>query len=165
MIVLCVVILSCKTSNEKLSEKIKVLEKELVSPGKPIDKAKSAELVRNYEAFAAQYPSDTLTPRYLQKAGEIMMNTGNAMRAIEFFDRVCNDYTQYRNAPECLFMKGFVYETLLNNLDMARQTYQKFLKLYPRNDFADDAQAMLNNLGKSPEALIREFEAKNTGAK
>jgi len=152
---------SCTTENKKLSDKILKLEKELMSPGGQADTLKAGELVRNYEAFVAQYPKDTLCPRYLQKAGEVSMNTGNALRSIEFFGRVGAEYPTYRKAAECLFMKAFVYETSLGDLEKAKETYQEFIAKYPNHGFADDAKAMLQNLGKSPEDLMKEFDAKN----
>ena len=151
---------SCTTEDKKLSEKIAKLEKVMLAPGGQLDTIKANELVRSYESFAEQFPKDTLTPRYLQKAGEISMNTGKPMRSIEFFNRVLNDYPNYRKAPECLFMKAFVYETSLNDLKKAQETYLEFLRKYPKHDFADDAQAMLDNLGKTPEVLVKEFEEK-----
>jgi TolA-binding protein len=36
--------------------------------------------------------------------------------------------------------------------------YEAFLKKYPNDDFADDAQFLLKNLGKSPEEIIKGFE-------
>ena len=60
----------------------------------------------------------------------------------------------------CLFFKGFVYENMLKDLDKARETYLQFIEKYPKDDFADDAQMALLNLGKTPEMLIKEFEAR-----
>jgi outer membrane protein assembly factor BamD (BamD/ComL family) len=152
---------ACQTGNEKLSQQITALEKELIKPDGTPDKVKADLLVKKYESFAEQYPKDSLTPRYLHKAAEILMNTGDPNRAIALFEKVDKEYPQYPKAPECLFMIAFVYETNLNKLDKAREYYMLFLKKYPTHDFADDAQAMLSNLGKSPEELIREFEARN----
>jgi hypothetical protein len=36
-----------------------------------------------------------------------------------------------------------------------------FIQTYPDNEFADDAAISIENMGKTPEELIREFEAKN----
>jgi inosine/xanthosine triphosphate pyrophosphatase family protein len=36
--------------------------------------------------------------------------------------------------------------------------YELFLQKYPDNDFADDARISIENLGKTPEELIKQFE-------
>ena len=51
-----------------------------------------------------------------------------------------------------------VYENYLGDLDNAKMIYLEFLEKYPDNEFADDAEISIQNLGKSPEELIRQFE-------
>jgi hypothetical protein len=48
----------------------------------------------------------------------------------------------------------------MKNLDKARETYLLFIEKYPADDFTRDAKLAIQNLGKTPEMLIREFEAK-----
>lgn len=43
----------------------------------------------------------------------------------------------------------------------AEKYYKLFLEKYPNNDFTDDAEISLKNLGKTPEQLIEEFEEMN----
>jgi outer membrane protein assembly factor BamD (BamD/ComL family) len=57
-----------------------------------------------------------------------------------------------------VFFKGYVYENLIRNLDKAKEIYLQFIEKYPESDFADDAQMALQNLGKTPEQMIKEFE-------
>jgi len=57
-------------------------------------------------------------------------------------------------------LKAYIYENLLSNLGLAQKTYRDFLSLYPDHELSDDAEAALLNLGKSPEELVREFEAR-----
>jgi TolA-binding protein len=59
-----------------------------------------------------------------------------------------------------MFLKAFVYEDQLHDLNKAKKYYEEFLEKYPDSDFADDARISLQNLGKSPEELIKEFEEK-----
>ncbi len=89
-----------------------------------------------------------------------MMNTNHSQEAINLYQRIINDYPEFRKAPECLFLKGYIYENYLNELDQAKVIYTEFIIKYPNNDFADDAQISIDNLGKSPEELIKEFEEK-----
>ena len=59
-----------------------------------------------------------------------------------------------------MFLQAFVYENHVGDLSNAREKYIEFIQKYPEKDFADDAEICLQNLGKTPEELIREFEEK-----
>ncbi len=61
-----------------------------------------------------------------------------------------------------MFLLGFSYENDLKQNDKAREVYELFLKNYKSHELADDVQFSLNNLGKSPEDIIKQFE-KNKG--
>jgi TolA-binding protein len=145
----------------KMEKNIKVMEDSLFSETKGmIEMDKTQTLVDAYLRFADKYPSDTNAPGYLFKAGDISMNLLDPNKAIQIFDRIMAEYPQFEKLPHCLFLKGFIYENELKNLDKARQIYQEFLVKYPNHDFADDVQISLDNLGKSPEDLIKQFQEK-----
>jgi outer membrane protein assembly factor BamD (BamD/ComL family) len=88
------------------------------------------------------------------------MNSENGAKALALFDQYLNDYPDHPKAPMCLFFKAFIYENLIRNLDKARETYLLFIEKYPSDDFTNDAKLALMNLGKSPDMIVREFEAK-----
>ena len=67
----------------------------------------------------------------------------------------------FYKAPECLFLKAFVFENQLNNLKDAEILYKEFIASYPNHPLTDDAVASLEYLGKSPEELVRMFQEKN----
>ena len=58
-------------------------------------------------------------------------------------------------------MMGFVYANDLGNADKAKQTYEDFLKRYPKDELAESARAELKNLGKTPEQILEEMNRKN----
>ncbi|MBN3034849.1 MAG: tetratricopeptide repeat protein [Bacteroidales bacterium] len=120
------------------------------------------ELIASYLNYAEMYPDDSLAPEYLFKAGDMCMNLGKPQKAIETFDRILASYPGYEKTPQSLFLKGYVLENHLNDLENARRIYEEFLERFPDDDFADDAEACIRNLGKSPEELIREFETQHT---
>jgi tetratricopeptide (TPR) repeat protein len=150
---------ACKTPEQKLLERISELEKELFSELKPtLDREKAFALVNAYVEFAMRKPEDKKAVDFLFKAGDISMNSGHPERAIELFSRIYNDYPEYDKRPESLFLMGFVYENMIGNLPKAEETYRRFIELYPGHDLADDAEMLIEHLGKSPEELVREFE-------
>ncbi|MCF6170688.1 MAG: tetratricopeptide repeat protein [Bacteroidales bacterium] len=118
-------------------------------------------LVNLYEKFANKNPEDTLAPEYLFRASDITMNLRRPGQTIRLFDRILTDYPDFEKAPAVLFLKAFVYEDQMQDFDNAKKFYELFLEKYPDDDFADDAEISLKNLGKSPEELIMEFEKKN----
>ena len=69
-----------------------------------------------------------------------------------------NEYPEYRNISTVYFLKGFVYEDQLRDYQMAKNCYMEYIEKYPNSVFADDALISLQNLGKSPDELIEEFE-------
>ena len=82
-------------------------------------------------------------------------------QAINYFNTVYTKYPNFDKAPYCLFLQGFIYESQLNDTAKARQVYQQVIEKYPNERIAEDAKASIDNMGKTPEELIREFEKKN----
>lgn len=151
----------CKPSREKSVAGIKSLEKRLFSPdAMGFDKVKADSLMTLYTDFIGRRPGDSLTPDYLFKAASLSMNTGDGNKAIGFFDQYLKNYPDGKNAALSMFFKGFIYENMLRNLDKAKETYLLFMERYPESDFVKDAQMALLNLGKTPDQIVSEFEAK-----
>ena len=152
---------ACGPSRDKLAGDIEKTEKRLFGQtDQSVSKEAIDSLMTSYEAFIQKYPDDTLSPVFLFKAGGIAMNSGYAEKAVASFDRLMKEYPAHEKAALGLFFKAFVQENLMQNLDQARETYLLFIEKYPGNEFADDARASVENLGKTPEQMIREFEAK-----
>lgn len=110
--------------------------------------------------LADKYPKDTLVALPLYKAAELARSLNDPKLAAILYERVHDDYSGFSKAPEALFMAAFTYDEHLNSLDKARETYEKFLKMYPDNVFAKDTPMLLENLGKSDEEILRQLEEK-----
>ncbi len=146
---------------EELTSRINEIEAELFSDqSSGIDRLKAFYLTNNYIAYSYLFKDDELTPGYLFKAADISMNLFESGKSIEIYNRILKDYPDFEKAPQCLFLKAFVYENNMNDIEKARKYYEEFLEKYPDDDFADDAEMSLKNLGKTPEELIKEFEEK-----
>ncbi|MCK9219617.1 MAG: tetratricopeptide repeat protein [Bacteroidales bacterium] len=151
----------CGPSREKTVQQIRGLENRLFSPEVvSFDKTKADSLLVLYEDFIKDHPKDSLAPGFLFKAANINMNAGKGTKAIALFDQYLKNYPDQPKASLCLFFKAFVYENLLDNLDNARETYLLFIEKYPNDDFTDDAKLALQNLGKTPDQMVREFEVR-----
>jgi outer membrane protein assembly factor BamD (BamD/ComL family) len=153
---------SCKPAKERAEIKIKDLEKEVFSDttGK-VDAAKTNELVNLYQKYYRKYPTDTIAPAYIYNVATILMNTGKAQLAADWLDTLLTKYPNNKRIPQSLFLKGFIYENYLSELGRAKDIYTEFLKRFPKSNLADDAQASIDNLGKTPEELMKSFEHKS----
>lgn len=150
---------ACTPAIETDAKKITAAEDALFSEeNKSVDRVKALELVDMYIAYADKYPEDSMAVENLFKGAEFYLTLGEGQKSIDLYDRVMTEYPDFRKIPECLFLKGYVYENYLGELEDARMIYTLFLQKYPDNEFADDARISIENLGKSPEELIKQFE-------
>jgi len=156
---------ACKSERQKAVDQIDRLGVEMFSDSTGmLDQLKADELIRSYIDFADRFPEDSLAPVFLFRAGDLMMNLSSPSGAVTLFERIRSAYPDHERADEALFLKAFVMENQLGDLDQARALYTKYLEEYPEGEFADDAQVCIMNLGKSAEDLIREFEARQAAA-
>jgi tetratricopeptide (TPR) repeat protein len=151
---------SCQSKMEKLEEV--VFSEEFGYDTKGVVKA--TELMYLYIKKAEEEPKAVKSPDYMFKAAELAMNLEKTPQALELYNKIIYTYPDYEKAPECLFLMAFIYENNIQNYGKAKELYEQFLKQYPDHEFADDAAFSLQNIGKSPEELMREFEAKNQPA-
>lgn len=153
------IMVSCGSPEKDLQSEIKNLEDSLFAdPTKMIDKKMAQRLITKYIEFADVNPADPEAAGTLFKAGDMAMNLNMPQQAIQVFDRIMDTYPDFEKTPQCLFLKGYVYENDYKDLDKAKLIYEDFLMRYPDDEFADDAAISIQNLGKSPEELIKEFE-------
>lgn len=143
-----------------MMSKITKMEKDMQAAQK-VDTAAVTNLLSAYQNFASKYPEDSLAPDYLYKAAGLAVGFSRGVQAVEIYESLIVTFPDYKRIPECYFMKAFAYENVIGNIAKANEYYNKFLVKYPDHDLADDAQAAIKYLGKTPEEMVREFEQKN----
>ncbi len=111
-----------------------------------------------YLEFVKQFPKDSASPEYLFKAADLYRAKQDFPTAISTFDRVGKEYPDYAKVPQTVFLQGFIYENDLKDLPKAKERYEYFIQQYPQHQLARDVQFSLNNLGKTPEQIIEEFQ-------
>jgi TolA-binding protein len=119
------------------------------------------ELVAAYIDYAAKFKESPEAPDYLYKAADISLNINKSREALDLYNRIIYQYPDFKKVPECLFLVAYIYENYEQNFGKAKEVYEMFIAKYPTHDFADDAAISIQNMGKSPEELIRMFEEKN----
>ncbi len=162
LVFVALVMLAGACSNPSLKEKIESQEKELLeNQSGNVDKEVINQLLDNYLEYAEKHPADSLTPQYLFKAADVMMNNGMPVKSIEQIDKIMNRYPDFERVSDALFLKGFILENHLGELGRAKTVYEIFLNQYPEHEFADDVEVSLKYLGRTPEEMVREFEERN----
>lgn len=121
------------------------------------DSVNGSLAVGKYLDFVNEHPKDTMSPIYLFKGAQISAQTGNMHVSIKMLDRLYTEYPDHADAPQSLFLKGFLAETQMADFKTAEKCYSEFLKRYPKHPLASDVAFSLKNLGKSPEQLLKEL--------
>lgn len=83
--------------------------------------------------------------------------------AVAALDRVQQEYPNARQSSTALFMQGFIYNNLLHNYQFANQKYELYLQKYAEVNpqLSRDIRIELQNIGKSPEEILKELQEKN----
>jgi len=161
LIILAGITIQC---SQDPKSRIKELEKQIGSENFTLDQKGiqvADELVQAYISYAESHKDSPEAADYLYSAADLSLNTGKSKEALELYNRIIYQYPDFKKAPECLFLIGYIYENYFDQYGKAKEIYESFLKKYPDHDFADDAAISIENMGKSPEELIRSFEEKN----
>ena len=157
-LVIAVIALFFAGCNNNPVKRIEKLEKQLFSTESRINPDVASDLVSAYCDFADAKPEDAMAPEYLFKAMDVSMNLNEPQRTISIIDRILKEYPDYERAHTALFVKGFIFETRYANFDMAKKIYEQYLELYPDGELVGDCRASIENLGLTPEELVRKFE-------
>ncbi len=164
-LVLAAVFAACESSDsgkEKLLSDITYLEQEIGAEARPSPE-KLDTLMMKMESFAEAFPKDSLAASFLASAAEIARLHGKFDKALEHYDQILKKYADTKQAPRAMFMKAFTLDNDLKRSDEAKPLFEEFLAKYPNDEFADDAKFLLNNLGKTEEEIIKQFEAGQGG--
>ena len=155
------IMLSC---GEKVSVKeVKSLESKVLAEGAKPTKEEVIQLIAAYILFAEQNPDDVQSPDYLFRALDIAVgvNAEGPQKAIDIANVLVEKYPDFEMTPMAMYLKGFVYENIVGDLQNAEKTYRQFIEKYPESPMVEDVKATIENLGLSPEELIRKFEEAN----
>ena len=107
--------------------------------------------------FADEYPNDSLSPKYLHKAAELALAIDMSKEAISTLDTLIKRYPDYKYLPDAIFFKGFIQENHLKDFAAAEKTYKDFLKRFPNHELAAQVVVIIENIGKSPDEMVKEF--------
>lgn len=154
---------ACNPKQAWKRNSIESAEKILMEQAKAgkVDTAMVDGLLADYEGYAATYPNDTMGAVYLFKAADFYRYMHKPLKSIGLYQKIYDNYRAIPKRPYALFLQGFIFENEVGNTTTAKDIYEKFLAEFPNHPIAKDVRVTLNNLGKTPEQLIQEFEARN----
>ncbi|MDD2386420.1 MAG: hypothetical protein PHP52_06515 [Bacteroidales bacterium] len=148
------------TEQQKLEYEISKLEEKLHNEIEP-DKEKAIAMIDKYLDYTEKYPDDSLSPEYLFKAAEIAMNFSQPHNAIRYLTQIEDNYLKYPKYPTAIFLKAFIYDTHIGDIEKSKAYYLKYLEKYPNHTFATDAKAAVMFMGLTDEQLIELFDDMN----
>ena len=124
------------------------------NPAEP-DLTLAMYLAQAYQNYEADFPQDSLSPKYLFKAGQVIENVfDDKQRAGELYFNIYKKYPKSAVAPYALFMTGNLYHT---NMDTVRtiEMLNFFLAKYPDHKLKSDAAALIKSMGGQPDTTSR----------
>ncbi len=121
--------------------------------------------IKAFADFSFHCKSDSLAPIYLLKAGQIATTINNMPQAQISYEKIINDFPNFKNRGAAMFLLAQLYDEqrYLNNEDKALELYNKIISLYQGTEWAVNAAAARNLLGKTDEEIVKEFLKKNKG--
>ena len=157
LILISLFIISCsKTSDQEYFD----YEKKL------LDERKTTEAITSLETLINEYPESKITPQALVQLAQIYQNqmdktikpAESFKKAEKYFMQVYEKYPDSEEAPKSLFMSGFILANDLMKYDEATSSYNLFLEKYPSHPLAVSAKEELDNMGLSPEEILKRTE-------
>lgn len=119
--------------------------------------------IKAFADFSFYCKTDSFAPVYLLKAGQIAQSINNIPQAKVCFEKVIKDFPDYKNRGAAMFLLAQLYDEpqFLNNEDIARDLYDQIVNSYPGTEWAMNAIAARQLIGKSDEQIVQEFLKKN----
>ena len=122
-----------------------------------------SEAVSSYEKLVDEYPESKIAPDALLKEAALYQDNKikniskeeSLKKSAELFKSVAKKYPDNEQAPQSLFMAGFIYANDLKDYDTATKLYKLFLEKYPDNELASSAKDELDNMGLTPEQILK----------
>lgn len=160
LLILSIALMMASCGQKMTVEEINKLESQVFAKGINVEKENIVKLVDAYVLYAKQNPDDIKSPEYLFKALDVAVgiNAEGPQKAIDIADIMIEQYPNFEMTPMAMFLKGFVYENMMNDNDKALDTYRHFLERYPNSPLADDVESSIKNVGIPLEELIKTFE-------
>lgn len=124
---------------------------------------KLSESLELFDQLINEYPESSLAPRSLMLVAGIYQSKKIASLSAEdaikkadsIFRSVFDKYPESVEAPTGLFMSGFIQANELYDFTAATNSYNLFLEKYPQHELAASCKEELDNMGLSPDEILK----------
>jgi len=128
-----------------------------------IDNKNYVKALKDFKKLTESYPNSKLLAASFFELGKLYH--GKVLKkipvnesyktAVDYYKKVFKLGTSNPDAPQALFMAGFLEANELHDYKAAKITYNLFLKTYPNNQLAESAKSELKTLGISPGDILK----------
>ena len=129
-----------------------------------LNRSNALKFVDVAEAYALAFPASAQSPFYLYRAGEVARSIRTLPKALSIYDWILDSYPTYEKTPTVLFLKGFILENDVQDVELARTVYESFLASYPNHELSPSVKFLIENLGKSDEEILDFIESQRENA-
>ncbi len=123
-----------------------------------IDSARVEQYISLCEHYVLAYPKEEKAASLLMMGAQTAKTGKRPEKAVELFDWVWRYYPGFSDVSLALFLKGFTYETDLDQKEFAIDAYKTFLKQYPKDPKVKEVQFLLENIHKTDAELLKQVE-------
>lgn len=159
LFLMLIFLISCSSKNEnELFEEIKVHN----------EKGEYDLLIEKVNVMREDFKSSEKTLEAMELLGNLYVNnfieprneTENTKKAIDLFIEMNKNFPDNKKGKHYLFMAAFLSSEKLKDLEQARKLYTEFINKYPDDELTSSAKYELDNLGKSPDEILKNIETK-----
>ena len=159
------IMLSCNSEKKdmrvEMQTEISTLKVEIEKAGiKATSEIAPMKIVKLYVKYANEFPEDSLSKSYLFQCAQVNVGLGLAPEAITNLDTLVARYPNTDLAPSALQFKAFILDEKMRRFQKAEEVINELIANYPESDIIENAKAYKETLGKSPEQIIKDMEAK-----
>ncbi len=162
-LLLTVVVAGCNFHDKIKDDATSSIEKanQSLMSGHP-DSAAVKNAKTSVESFVGRFPEDSISPSLLFDLALVYEKQKQYDSCTKTLARIYDQYPNSKDAGKAVFLQGFLYANVLNQLDKAKTAYQLYLDKYSSVDakMTGDVKMELQNLGKSPDEILREIQEK-----
>lgn len=122
----------------------------------------SDTLINCYTRFSEKYPDHKLSPVFLFKAAQGLMQSNRTLKGTRMYESMGMKYEKDSLAPEALIRAGIGFQAA-NDPANAIRVYEVFLKRYPSHPRAGEIKKNIEYAGLSEEEFMRKFNEEVLG--
>lgn len=110
------------------------------------DEQVAREFLEEAERFVRDHPNDRRAPVTLLQSAGVCKHLDEWHKSLEYFERVWTEYPTSNAAPQALFLQAFVLDEKFLEKEKALEYYEKYIDMYPSDDFINSAEILINNI-------------------